>query len=83
MFTIPLYVILLLYFVCLAVIASFYLVFVYHLITTASFTAISAFVVILIFAITAVVVYFTFQLLAEVDWSLLMVEFNYSNWFNF
>ncbi|PIT86249.1 MAG: hypothetical protein COU33_04245 [Candidatus Magasanikbacteria bacterium CG10_big_fil_rev_8_21_14_0_10_43_6] len=82
MIAIPLYVILFLYFLFLAVIATFVLINLYHIVATASFTLVSFTMTFFIFAGITLVLYYTAQLLhhAAIDWKTPLVLFNV-DWF--
>ena len=68
MFIVPLYIFLFIYGIALLIFALYYLIILYHIIHSASFTFNTFFVTFFIFASAAVVVYGTVNLLAAVDW---------------
>lgn len=70
MIAIPLYVFLFLYFVFLAVFVAFMLVNLYHIIVSSSMTFASFMMSFFVFASTALLLYFTIQLInqAGIDW---------------
>lgn len=68
MFTIPLYIILFIYFGFLAVFVLFSIFNFYHIVTAGSFTMASFIFTFFIFALTVLTLYFTYQLLLDVDW---------------
>jgi len=76
MFVLPLYIFLLIYFVFIAIIAVFYLVFIYHLIGTGSLTIKSVVIALIILFLLGAIVFITFQLLSGVDWRMPLIEFN-------
>ncbi len=80
MITIPLYTLLFIYFLFLAIFAVFLLIDFYHIVMTASFTLSSFLVTFIIFALTTLTLYFTWQFLNEVDWQIPLTVFN-SSWF--
>ncbi len=68
MIEIPLYVILFLFFIFLAIFAGFYIMIMYHIIASASFTFGSFIVSFLIFTLTMLTLYAVTELLSGVDW---------------
>jgi len=80
MVIIPLYTLLFVYFLFLAIFAVFLLINFYHIVMTASFTLSSFLVTFIIFALTVLTLYFTWQFLSEVDWQATLTVFN-SSWF--
>lgn len=80
MVTIPLYTLLFIYFLFLAIFAVFLLIDSYHIVMTASFTLSSFLVTFIIFALTTLTLYFTWQFLSEVDWQAPLTVFS-SSWF--
>ena len=80
MVTIPLYTLLFIYFLFLAIFAVFLLINFYHIVMTASFTLSSFLVTFIIFALTALTLYFTWQFLSAVDWQISLTVFD-SSWF--
>lgn len=81
MLTIPLYIILFIYFGYLAVFVVFSLLNFYHIISTASFTMASFIISFFVFTLTFLTLYFTWQLLLDVDWKMTINLFNLE-WFN-
>ena len=75
---IPLFIILFLYFIFLAVFTAFYLVIVYHIVTSASLTLASFFMSFLIFALTILTLYGTIELLTGIDWQQPLFELDIS-----
>jgi hypothetical protein len=86
MVTIPLYTLLFAYLLFLAIFFVFSMINFYHIIVTASFTFASFVVTFIIFTLTVLTFYFTWQLLMEIDWQAPIIVFN-SGWisevFNF
>lgn len=81
MISIPLYSLLFVYILFLAVFVVFMCIHLYHIISTASFTIISFLVVFSVFAAAAIILYTTYQLLGgAVDWQAPLVLFN-PDWF--
>ncbi|MBP9761073.1 MAG: hypothetical protein KBD15_02440 [Candidatus Magasanikbacteria bacterium] len=82
MISIPLYSILFVYILFLAVFVVFMCIHLYHIISTASFTLISFFVVFSVFAAAAIILYTTYQLVGggDVNWQAPLVLFN-PDWF--
>lgn len=80
MVTIPLYTLLFIYFLFLAIFAVFLFINFYHIVMTASFTLSSFLVTFIIFTLTALTLYFTWQFLSEVDWQITLTVFD-SSWF--
>lgn len=68
MFTVPLYIILFIYFGFLTVFVIFSIFNFYHIVTSGSFTMASFVFTFFIFALTILTLYFTYQLLLAVDW---------------
>ena len=68
MLTIPLYTVFFFYLAFLVIFVIFSLVNVYHIVASASFTLTSFFITFFIFALSILTLYFTIQLLLEVDW---------------
>ncbi|OGH71360.1 MAG: hypothetical protein A2921_02185 [Candidatus Magasanikbacteria bacterium RIFCSPLOWO2_01_FULL_43_20b] len=86
MLTVPLYFFLFAYLIFLAIFAVFSILNFYHVLETVSFTLTSFITSFFIFSLTVLTLYFTQQLLIEIDWQTPVVLFN-SNWvsniFNF
>ncbi len=80
MVTIPLYTLLFAYFLFLAIFAAFSIINFYHIIVTASFTFTSFFVTFIVFTLSILTFYFTWQLLTGIDWQTPMTIFD-SAWF--
>ncbi len=82
MFSIPLYIVLFLYSLFLAVVAAFMLIHLYHIVATASFTLVSFMMTFFIFASTALVLYFTMEFLsaAAINWQAPLILFDI-DWF--
>lgn len=76
MITIPLYTLLFLYLIFLAIFAVFSLINIYHIIMSASFTLASFVMTFFIFTLTVLTLYYTWHLLLEVDWRAPIVVFN-------
>ena len=78
MISIPLYIILFLYFLFLAVVATFMLIHLYHIVATASFTLVSFIITFFIFASTTLILFFTAELLkaAHINWQTPLVLFD-------
>lgn len=76
MLTIPLYSFLFIYFLFLAIFTAFSIMNFYHIIMTASFTFASFLVTFLIFTLTVLTLYFTAQLLVQVDWQVAVPLFD-------
>jgi len=68
MLEIPLYSFLFIYLLFLAVFVAFSIMNFYHIVMTASFTFASFVITFFIFTLTVLTLYFTAQLLMEVDW---------------
>ncbi|KKQ26930.1 MAG: hypothetical protein US42_C0018G0004 [Candidatus Magasanikbacteria bacterium GW2011_GWC2_37_14] len=74
--TIPLYVILFIYLAFLAVFLIFSLLNFYHIVVTGSFAMASFIMSFFIFSLTILTLYFTYQLLIDVNWQQTLLEFN-------
>jgi len=74
--TIPLYVMLFIYLAFLVVFVSFSILNFYHVVVTGSFTLSSFMMSFFIFSLTVLTLYFTYQLLAEVNWQQTLLEFS-------
>jgi len=83
MISIPLYTLLFIYLLFLAVFATFTIINFYHIIASASFTFASFFVSFLTFALTILTLYFTIQLLGGVDWKVAIVSFEFGSFVEF
>ncbi len=68
MVTIPLYTLLFAYLLFLAIFTIFSIINFYHIIVTASFTFASFLITFIVFTLTVLTFYFTWQLLLSVDW---------------
>jgi hypothetical protein len=79
MVTLPLYIFLFIYFGFLAVFTIFSLINFYHILTTGTFTFNSFVITFFVFALTVLTLYFTYSLLANIDWQTEITLFN-SNW---
>ena len=77
MFTLPLYVILFLYLIYLAIFAIFSVINFYHIVTSGSFTIPSFAASFVVFTLTFLTLYFTWTLLAGVDWQQPITIFNH------
>lgn len=78
MLTIPLYVVLFIYFGFLLVFVIFSFFNFYHIVAAGSFTMASFIFSFLIFALTVLTLYFTWQLLLEIDWKTPLITINTS-----
>ena len=76
MVEIPLYVVLFLFFIFLAIFAAFYIMISYHIIASASFTLASFLMSFLIFVCTFLTLYAITELLVDVDWTQTMFSFD-------
>ena len=76
MISIPLYVFLFIYLVFLAIFAAFSLVNIYHIIMSASFTLASFVTSFFIGLLTVLTLYYTWYLLADVNWQLVVTLFD-------
>ena len=79
MLTVPLYFFLFAYLIFLAIFAVFSILNFYHVLETASFTLVSFITTFFVFSLTILTLYFTQQLLIEIDWQTPVVLFN-SSW---
>ena len=79
MLTVPLYFFLFAYLIFLAIFAVFSILNFYHILETASFTLVSFVTTFFIFSLTILTLYFTQQLLIEIDWQTPVTLFN-SSW---
>lgn len=79
MLTVPLYLFLFAYLIFLAIFAVFSIINFYHILATASFTLASFILSFFIFALTALTLYFTWQLTIDVNWQTPVTLFN-SSW---
>ena len=77
MLEIPLYIFLFLYFVFLAIFAAFYLIIIYHIIHSASFTLASFLMSFFIFAVTVLTLYGTITFLEGIDWQQIAVSIDF------
>lgn len=68
MFIIPLYVILFIYIAFFAVFVIFSLINFYHIVMSDSFTFVSFSISFFVFALTILTLYFTWSLLADINW---------------
>jgi len=80
MLTIPLYIFLFIYLLFLCVFVIFSIINFYHIVITAAFTLSSFIVTFFIFTLTILTLYFTWQLLLNVNWQIPVTLFN-STWF--
>jgi len=76
---IPLYSILFIYLLYLVVFVIFVMINFYHIVASASFTLASFFVSFLCFALAALTIYFTVQLLMDIDWQQTIISFGATN----
>ena len=74
--TIPLYIILFLYLIFLAIFAVFSLINIYHIVMSASFTLVSFVITFLVGVLTVLTLFFTWQLLVDVYWQTPILIFN-------
>jgi len=81
MVTIPLYIILFIYFASVAIIGIFFIINVLHLYHGGAFTLASFIFTIFIFIFTVANLFFTYNLLANTDWQLPITIWN-SSWVN-
>ena len=68
MFTIPLYVFLIIYFLFLIIFGLFFLINIGHLFQTAALTASSVFVAILLLSVSLLILWATWYLLSDINW---------------
>lgn len=80
MITIPLYTLLFLYLLVLAIFAVFMVINFYHIVISGSFTFVSFIVSFFTIVLTVLTLYFTIILLVDVDWSAPITVFN-AAWF--
>jgi len=80
MVIIPLYTLLFAYLLFLAIFTIFSIINFYHIIVTASFTFASFFITFIVFTLSVLTFYFTWQLLLSVDWPAPMTVLDL-NWF--
>ncbi len=76
MIAIPLYFLLFIYIVLLAVFVAFMILNFHHIIVGASLDSISFGVSFLIFILTVLTLYFTFQILGETNWKEVLLVFD-------
>jgi hypothetical protein len=76
MISFPLYSLLFIYFLFLAIFVIFFLTNLYHIFEAAAFSKISFFFTFLIFAFAAVTIFFTFDLLSGIDWQQQVIIYN-------
>ncbi len=76
MISIPLYVFLFIYLIFLAVFAAFSMINVYHIVMSASFTLASFTITFFVGLLTVLTFYFTWYLLADVNWQQTLVAYN-------
>jgi hypothetical protein len=74
--TIPLYIILFLYLIFLAIFAVFSLINIYHIVMSASFTLASFVITFFVFILTVLTLFFTWYLLQDVYWQTPILIFN-------
>lgn len=81
MISIPLFIFLFIYLAFLCVFFIFAFIHIYHIFASASFTLASFTVALFTMVVTLYTLYFTFQLLVDVNWTYDVVLFN-SAWFS-
>ena len=79
MVTIPLYTILFLYFAFLLVFLIFSIFNFYHIVMSGSFTLTSFMFSFMTFALVVFTFYFTYQLLIDVDWKIVLLQIDLSS----
>jgi len=79
MFSIPLYIVLFVYFLFLAFFATFCVINFYHIVASGTFTFPSFVITLFSFASTIITIYFTWYLLVGVNWQQPILIFN-SSW---
>ena len=80
MIAIPLYIFLFLYLLFLCVFLIFALINFYHIVMTASFTFASFIISFFVFVLTILTLYFTWQLMADIEWQRQVILFD-PTWF--
>lgn len=76
MFEVPLYIFLFLFFIFLAIFAAFYIMIIYHIVASASFTLTSFLMSFFIIAVTTLTLYAATYLLSGVDWRQTVFSFD-------
>jgi len=80
MISIPFYTVLFAYLIFLCIFVIFSLINFYHIIATSSLTFVSFTITFLVFALTILTLYFTWQIISQVNWSQNLILFD-TNWF--
>lgn len=80
MITFPLYIFIFLFFFFLLLLTFFTFVNIYHLVHMGNVTVVSAIITLLFLAYTILIIWFTLQQLAPINWQTPIV-INFANWF--
>lgn len=80
MVAIPLFIFLLLYLLIVLVFLGIFFIHIYHLVATSSVNLLSTAITVFVGGLMAIIIGFTFILLADVDWSMSMPLLN-PDWF--